>query len=230
MSERTPHLPSERIERIERIECVTCTYETKHTVVAEYGSGDSQEVGEHGSIDWHTTYTLLECRGCGGVTLRQAYRFSENDYNAELTYFPPRVSRRAPPWIDRVDRDTQALMHEVYTALYADSRRLALMGARTAIDLLIVRRVGDTGTFAQKMDALERQGILGARNRAVLEAALEAGNAAIHRGHSPSASDLAAVLDIVEHVLHAELLEVDAEQLRQGTPPRPPRGAPAADA
>jgi hypothetical protein len=44
-------------------------------------------------------------------------------------------------------------------------------------------KVGDVGTFEQKLKALEDDGYVSKRNREVLDAALDAGNATAHRGH-----------------------------------------------
>jgi len=112
------------------------------------------------------------------------------------------------------------LFKEVYAALDADSRRLAVMGARALLDIFIVEHVADIGTFAQKLDALEEKGLVGKRDREVLEAALEVGNAAAHRAHNPTQQDVNHVMDIVESVFARSLLVPAAESLRKATPPR----------
>ena len=93
------------------------------------------------------------------------------------------------------------LMQEVYEALAVDSRRLAVMGARAIIDMVITDRVGDEGVFRQKLNTLEDKGFIGTLDREHLDAAFDAGNAAVHCGHNPSSEAVTRVMDIVEHLL-----------------------------
>jgi len=58
-----------------------------------------------------------------------------------------------------------------------------MMGARALVDIFMTEHLGDIGGFQQKLDSLENEGYLSKVNRQVLEAALEAGHAAAHRGH-----------------------------------------------
>jgi len=101
-----------------------------------------------------------------------------------------------------------------------------MMGARTLIDMLMVEKVGDVGTFDAKLKQLEGMGVISSRNREVLSAALDVGNAAIHRGHTPDPDDVNAVIDIVENLLQAVyVLPGMAQRLRTNTPRRPKKGA-----
>ena len=112
-------------------------------------------------------------------------------------------------------------MAEVYRSLDANNRRLPMMGARTLVDMLMVDKVGDVGTFDVKLKKLEGLGVISRNNREVLSAALDVGHAAAHRGHAPNANDVNAVMDIVENLLHAVYVLPDmAKGLQKTTPPR----------
>jgi hypothetical protein len=114
------------------------------------------------------------------------------------------------------------LLNEIYVALYSDSRRLAMMGARTLVDMLMLEEVGDSGTFEGRLRALHQKGVISEKNREVLSAALDAGSAAAHRGYKPGRGEIETVLDIVENVLQAtHHLPQVAEELRKKVPPRP---------
>ena len=114
-----------------------------------------------------------------------------------------------------------SLLNEVYSALHADSRRLATMGARTLLDMVILDQVGDVGSFKEKLDAIQTKGLVGSQQREFLEAALNTGNAAAHRGHRPAADDLNIVIDIVESVVaQVYVLPGAANQLKKSTPAR----------
>lgn len=84
-------------------------------------------------------------------------------------------------------------------ALQANSGRLAMMGARALIDMTILDQIGDAGSFKQKLDVLEEDGFISSKNREILEAALEVGNAASHRGYCPPDIHINQVVDIVEN-------------------------------
>jgi hypothetical protein len=97
-----------------------------------------------------------------------------------------------------------------------------MMGARALIDLVMLDKVGDTGTFSEKLKALVSQGYVSTLNREFLEAALEAGHAATHRGHEPTTADVNRMMDIIENLLQAVYVLGDAaEQLKKRTPKRP---------
>ena len=114
-------------------------------------------------------------------------------------------------------------MAEVYTALHADGRSLAMMGARALLDIVILEKVGDIGTFAHKLSALEKEGYVSSKNRETLEAALDVGNAAAHRGFRPRAEHVQGVMDIIENLIQSTLLHSVAGALRKATPQRKPK-------
>jgi hypothetical protein len=95
------------------------------------------------------------------------------------------------------------------------------MGARTLVDMAIIDKVGDVGTFAQKLTVLEEKGFVSKRNRGVLDAALDAGNASAHRGHKFQHEEVNQVMDIVENLLQAiYVLEPAAQKIKIATPAR----------
>ena len=206
------------------LHCNECGQETKHELVSRAESKRTYSENRY-DVDVVVTWKTLQCRGCDEVTLHRQQWCSENDPMDGPdpgTFFPPRVSRRKPAWVDRLDVPAEyvGLLNEVYAALHADSRRLATMGARALIDAIILRNVGDQRTFQEGLDALVREGLASKRNRDIIDAALGMGHAAAHRGHNPSAGDVTVVIDIVENVIHNELLAEPAIALKAATPQR----------
>jgi hypothetical protein len=172
-------------------------------------------------IEWRDTYTTLQCLGCEAVCLRQATWWSEEPDRETVRFYPPRVSRQLPRWTADLPFELQELLYEVYAALHADSRRLAIMGARAIIDIVMQGKVGDIGGFERKLDALLEAGYISKNNRDVLGAALNAGHAAVHRGHAASVEETNYVMDIVESLLQSDLLANAAKKLASKIPPRP---------
>ena len=119
------------------------------------------------------------------------------------------------------------LLEEIYRSLDAENLRLPMMGARTLVDMMIVKKIGDVGTFKQKLKELEEKGFVSPSNREVLYAALEVGHAAVHRGHKATESEVHDVMDIVESMLQAVFVYPKlVKKLKKTTParsPRPPR-------
>lgn len=209
-------------ERIIRSSCAECAKETYHKLLHELSH---DEVDEDGcGHTWTTTNRMLECCGCHAVSFVRVFTSTAYD-GFEKQQFPPAISRRKPSWsndsLSDVPQDIDSLMDEVYAALHANSRRLAAMGARTMIDMLMTDVVKDIGGFQAKLDALVTHDFITKRQRNTLEVALDAGSAAVHRGHKPSIHDLNLVMDIVEGILAQIYVHPDAGKRLQGsTPPR----------
>ena len=208
--------------KTERVHCNKCLGQTKHDVVASRSQTDTEVIEDEYSYNEITgtiTYTMLECRGCGTVTLRR--RIICDDMDVDSTdFFPPSISRQLPKWCSDLPSQFSQLLRETYTALHADSRRLAVMGARALVDLFMTRTLGDVGGFTVKMNRLVAEGYLSVQERGVLETALDAGHAVIHRGHIPKPEDVNTVFDIVENLLQQLALKAKVADLKKRTPAR----------
>jgi hypothetical protein len=209
-----------KANKITRSHCNGCGRVTKHHVLFTKHLAGSETGEAYGTIHWTDDYEILECAGCKTVSMRHGAWFEPTDETAVRIY-PPPVARRQPDWLYQTPNMVMTLMKQVYTALDSNSRGLALMGARAAVDIVLVEKVGDSGGFAEKLKTAEAAGILGRKNRQVLDAALDAGNAAAHRGYQATADDVNAVIDIVENLLQAVYhLESLADRLKRTTPAR----------
>jgi len=196
--------------------CNSCRQVTQHACVAKRVQSSSEPYDRDTVVSWSKTFELLECRGCGSVTTRLTVRCSEWD-DDEIRFFPPRVSRHLPIWHTDLREAIRSLLEEVYVVLHEDCRRLALMGARAVLDRFVVDKVGDLGTFAKGLAALEDKRTISSQNRRVLEAALDLSHAVTHRGHLPSSEQVNQVIDIIENLLQSDLLDAAA---RHGRWPR----------
>ena len=182
--------------------CNACRRGTRHQRLCKTTLKETDEIEDLGMIDSVTTQETFQCCGCGTAVLRRTLICDIEQWN-EVQYFPPAVSRHPPSWRHQCPTDMRDVMAEVYKSLDANNRRLPMMGARTLIDMLMVDKVGDIGTFTEKLKKLEGLGVISSRNLEVLAVALDVGNAAAHRGHAPKDDEVNAVMDIVENLLHA---------------------------
>ena len=206
-------------EEVLREHCNNCLRRTDHDLLLSMTVEDDEDLGD--ALFWWTNqYDVLQCRGCRAVSLRDTYEDATKS-GKRITFYPPRVSRREPSWRWKLPSEIRELLDEIYTALHHDKRRLAMMGARTIVDLVMTQEVGADGTFRERLGALHERGVVSARGRDVLEVALDAGSAAAHRGYKPTADDLNAVIDIVENLLEATYyLKSIAAGVKKSTPPR----------
>lgn len=213
-------MAEEQRPKQERVHCNQCRGETWHALVKTLTErGHDEEEG----FSWITQFDLLQCLGCREAVLRRMFWFSENP-DEEVQYFPPPVSRHPPNWRWKLPSDLRETLEEVYRSLDANNLRLPMMGARTLIDMVMNEKVGDVGGFKTKLKELEKKGLVSANNREVLEAALDAGSAAAHRGHAAEPSEMQSVMDIVENLLQAVYVFPGiAQKLKKSTPPRPAR-------
>lgn len=208
--------------------CNNCGGNKKHLVVASRVNEGSETVGpeEDGNeIWWKNTNELLECMGCEHVTLRRTEFFSEYD-EAAVTFFPPPISRPTPRWHGNLPHELSRLLREIYAAIQADSRSLAIMGARAVVEFVVAEKVGDKGSFVKNLNALVAEGYLSAMNKESLGAAIDAGSAAIHRAFRPSNDDVTHVMDIVENMLQSVYISEQAgSNLKKRVPQRPPQNS-----
>ena len=200
-------------QKTKKAHCNSCGQETNHAIIASRRK-------QYGRPSETYTYEMLECCGCENITMRCSSWFSGEE-GIGVIYCPPAVSRRLPQWAVDLPNNEWTLLNEVYAALHAGSHRLAMMGARALIDVALVSKVGDQGTFAKTLAKGESKGYIGKQNQTVLDAAFDAGSAAAHRGHNANAKEVSQVLDIVENLLQSVyVLESLADDLREKTPPR----------
>ena len=214
-------------EKPVKAHCNSCGHETWHNVLAKKVRDDS-EVDESSGQLLYSVYIhdeMLECCGCENVTLRHSI-YTEDAPEPWVTYFPPAISRRKPDWLTypmfaSEHSDLCSLMEEIYAALYANSFRLAMMGARTAIEMVMSDKLGEEGGFDKRLGKLAEKGLISTEEERILHTALEAGHAAVHRRHKPAFKEMNDVMAIVEHLLHGMyVLGKSAEDLRKVTPPR----------
>jgi hypothetical protein len=144
---------------IQRVHCNSCRGKTLHKLLKEAHDEGSEPYDEQNHVWWHIVHQMFECCGCKSVVVRRSHEFSEWDY-PDVRLFPPPVSQHKPDWFHKLPASLQSLLSEVYNSLDADTRALPLMGARAILDMVIVDKVGDIGTFADKLKKLENQGVI----------------------------------------------------------------------
>jgi Domain of unknown function (DUF4145) len=184
----------------ERCFCNQCLRATWHQILASEARGEDND-----GFRTSDEYQIIECKGCGRVSYRtRSWNSDMTDFDGPYyhhVYYPPLVSRKAPEWLNELPGDVQSVLGEVYVALHAGSRYLATVGARTVLDMLITDKIGDIGSFTQKIQKLEHGGYITNAEAQLMAAVIDAGSASAHRGYAPNSKDLGHVMDILEAIL-----------------------------
>jgi len=201
--------------------CNSCGHPTNHLVVAirHFAEWFEQEEFEGGAPpDVEYEYAMLECGGCQSISLR-----ADELLDGALfctNFYPPRVQRKKPAWSRDLPIQLQSLVTEIYAALADDSRKLAVMGARTILDTVMTQKAGRLGTFQNRLKVLEAKGFIGKANREILRAALEARSAAAQRAYAPTSDIVNEIMDIIENLLHAVYILPKSLSKIKGSTPR----------
>ena len=105
---------------------------------------------------------------------------------------------------------------------------LSAIGIRTAFDRASeLLGVDPAKNFLEKLTELVHLGKIGSSEKDTLDALTDAGNAAAHRGWSPSQKELDTMMNIIEGFLHRTfILAAAAKSLKQNVPARPTRKKP----
>ena len=100
--------------KTERVHCNQCLGKTQHDVIAIRKQTETVAIGVEDTDDeitGTTTYTMLECRGCGTVTLRRRIICDELDVDS-TDFFPPAISRQLPRWCSDLPTEFSQLLRE----------------------------------------------------------------------------------------------------------------------
>jgi len=214
--------------------CNECSGNREHEVLYTTKTQWRNKGTEGERVDGVINFEMLRCSGCQEIKMRRTEinsddrRYSEK-VEPHVTYYPPAVFRREPPWMLTYFAETALgddevgylLLQEIYVALHNDCRTLAAMGVRALIEFLMVRQTGDHGSFGKNLSAFAANGWISDVEKRHIDAALDVGHAAMHRMHVPSLENLATVIDIVEGIVKRIYIdEPRVVRLKQQTPQR----------
>jgi hypothetical protein len=136
-----------------------------------------------------------------------------NEESPEFEILYPLIcQRKRPSWLSELERNEAeicAMMKEVYDAFDANLHRLAGIGIRTLVEIVMVAKVGDQGTFPRTLDAFEEQRFITPNARQLLNTTIELGHASAHRAYRPNASDLNRVIGVVENIIQEIYIDPD---------------------
>jgi hypothetical protein len=194
--------------------CNICHVTTIHSVLQRHERRVPIPASEY---SYNERWDLIQCGGCGTISARRAAWEIPDNYFEE--FWPTRLRHRRPVWLQGLSEPQLSpgspfpsdnplaplhnLIVQTYDAYNNNLLTLTAMGVRAVLDMAMNRLVGDVGNFAQKLDACERNGHLSVSQKSHLNTVIEAGNAAAHRGFTPSEQDVTTLLQVMEHLIEA---------------------------
>lgn len=126
-----------------------------------------------------------------------------------------------PAWYNELDDTKKSLIREIDTALKYNLSVLPTIGLRTLLDVVMVEKVGDIGSFDKKLKKFEGEGYTTKKESELISSVLDAGNAAAHRAYFPNKDDLTACIDVVKHTMEGVfILFPKIKKLEKNTPKR----------
>lgn len=213
--------------------CNKCLGNRNHSVLFTEKIHDEEDVGNGYFIYWDDTYRMIKCLGCDNICLMHTHLFSEN-YNDEghpeeiVHYYPPAISKPMPKWINELDdfssneeQQIAKLLKEIYSALYNDSRRLAIMGIRSLLEHVMIVKIGDKGSFAKNLDSFCEAGYIASKQKDLLKAVLDVGHATTHRSFTPRVGDIITTVEICETII--EMIFIHPKKMEKVSKRIPPR-------
>lgn len=194
------------------------------------------------------THYLLKCAICTNGIYRLERTHSENvsygldhngrpaiEYFEEVEFYPKKPKAERPRWLSKImplDCQQYRVLSEIYAAIDNDLFLLATGGFRTAVDqVCIYLKIDADARFEDKAAALASTGKLTMTNIEAAHALINAGSAAIHRTWTPTPSQIAQYLDLLERLIDAVYFSPpthSVKALNSIVPPRPPRKKPDA--
>lgn len=200
----------------------------------DWSNGQNSQEG--GADHW-----LLECRGCKHVFYVRDTWFSE-DYDqrydsdgnviTELVRtkiaYPPFMSKKSQDLLEKMsDLDGQLfqMMLEIYSGYWNENYILTSIGLRTVFELVANQLGIHVERFAAKLSELKSRGWISDKEFEILEAIVEAGNAAAHRSWRPSRAQVKEMLSLTENFLERTLISGKViVAMKKDIPHNPNRG------
>ncbi len=194
------------------------------------GGGDEpiESIAASETVLRRTTFLSVIEEVLSWNSIGPAYGDTPSHATISPTEQPPASERSAPAlpeWLTKLPDAAQVLMREVHLAMGAELYALSAMGIRAVVDVISFDLLtGDAGSFNAKLEGLTKVGHLSPSQHNALNAVVDAGNAAAHRGFVPTRDAALSMLDALEVLLKsAYVLPGAAQSLQAMTPKRPPK-------
>ncbi len=192
--------------------CPRCGPDRIAYILASERYEDEEELtsnsgGPSMTVTFMFDYLLLRCRGCNVPYFQRNSSDTEGwEYRSESWPLP--AKRKKPDWVHKLDdQSLRDLLEEIYGALDANHRVLAAIGIRTALDQTMEPEgVDPTLPFKEKLNELQKKGVLAENDKQIFSKLIDAGSAAAHRDWKPAQEELTTLFEGMENYLQRVLV------------------------
>jgi len=147
--------------------------------------------------------------------------FDSSSTENRSIFFRENTSVGKPGWYEFLGDTKKALILEIDCALSNKLEALPTIGLRTLLETIMVEKIGDTGSFAMKVERFTKEGYVTPKMSEALSHVLDAGNASAHRAYFPSREDLVTCIELVKHLMHGiYILRPRVGKVADNTPKR----------
>ncbi len=201
------------------VRCLRCSGDTRHHVIRSVSDFWSEQ-----DIGFQNTLQIIECRGCGFLSVRHDQSTSEDgpDYDSmtgekfEVDYGKYYPLRARPELQDAnlLPYQVREIYREILTAHASGLLLLAQVGLGCLIEA-VCDDLHQEGTLRKKVDALVATHVLRESEAALLHRILDIRNAAAHKLSRVSSDTMGRAIGVVEHLLVSlYLLDARRDELR----------------
>lgn len=213
------------MEKLEKRFCSHCQADTNQTIVfdnLELMTTELVPYNNNNDRDGQSLWTvsgfrwiLSQCQGCQHHNFLVTIKIDPTQEGKIACQYPRKLIRDMPYWVSYLNRKYIELFTEVYISLNFGHRSLPLMGLRTLLDMYIIEKIGDVGTFQKKLQKLYDERFISSTSFELLKLALEYGHAAVHRGYKAESEEILGVLDIIENLFKPDALIVQTKNFKK---------------
>ncbi|MEO9850330.1 MAG: DUF4145 domain-containing protein [Reichenbachiella sp.] len=185
--------------------CNSCRTETNHVVHGKFELHDKEEDEIH-------RYSIVQCLGCDSTSFLHKWAAPEDiDREDDVVYYEeqfPKDPDRFPAYEYLSHEDQEELPSILYylydelkVVLENDADTLAGVGLRMVVEGVCVHKKIAGRNLKSRIDKILEMGLISINDHEIIDALREIGNISAHKIKSPSASDLEASLEAVNHLL-----------------------------
>jgi len=190
------------------VPCIGCKQSTKHAVLASVDVKGQDFYGIN-SVEYGSSYQIVQCRGCESITFRSTHWNSEDidpgpqglEWNVTTHLYPSRSEGRGQiNDVHLLPSDVQRIYNETLKAMNNEQPVLAGVGIRAIVEGVCRDKNAQGSNLYQKIDDLISIGVLTKDGAQILHQVRSLGNDAAHDVKPHSTEQLGLALDVCEHL------------------------------
>lgn len=163
-------------------------------------------------------YTIFKCCGCERIHIEIKTKVDKEQEDNKV--IPAKTDVGVSEFLFHLQLDYIGIYREVLGAINQGYYNLACCGIRTMIDIFMNDKVGNNGTFSNRLNKMKDEHFISCDQYNMLKILIEAGNASAHRGFVPEQEDVINLLGVLDIILKTEVDSIALNALKEKIPHR----------